>query len=57
MPVVIWRDSVAIGDDVDAPDEWAMPVAGDASIGAVVGAQRLVEPETPVATRALPTPS
>ena|SRR5687768_2705340 len=38
MPVLIWRDSVAMGDDADAPHEWAMPLAGDPSIGAVVAA-------------------
>lgn len=38
MSVVIWRDSVAMGDDADAPHEWAAPVAADASIGAVVAA-------------------
>lgn len=38
MTVVIWRDSVAMGDDVDAPHEWVMPAAADASVGAVVGA-------------------
>ena len=36
MPVTIWRDSVAMGDDVDAPHEWSVPVANDTPIGAVV---------------------
>ena len=35
---MIWRDSVAMGDDSDAPHEWVLPVAADAAIGAVVGA-------------------
>jgi hypothetical protein len=36
MAVVIWRDSVAMGDDIEAPHEWVVPVAEDAPIGAVV---------------------
>lgn len=38
MTVVIWRDSVAAGDDSDAPHEWAAPVASNATIEAVVDA-------------------
>jgi hypothetical protein len=38
--IVIWRDSVAMGDDVDAPHEWIAPVPGDAAIGAVVEAMQ-----------------
>lgn len=38
MPIVIWRDSVAMGDDIEAPHEWAAPVAEEASIAAVVRA-------------------
>jgi hypothetical protein len=36
MSVVIWRDSVAAGDDADAPHEWAVPVPSDAPVTAVV---------------------
>jgi hypothetical protein len=38
MRVVIWRDSVSMGDDVDAPREWKLQVAEAASIGTVVEA-------------------
>ncbi|HEX8319035.1 hypothetical protein [Longimicrobium sp.] len=38
MPIVVWRDSVAMGDDVDAPHEWSVPLASDTSIGALVEA-------------------
>ena len=38
MTVVIWRDSVAMGDDVDAPHEWAMPAMGNTTIGEIVDA-------------------
>jgi hypothetical protein len=37
MPIVIWRDSVAMGDDVDAPHEWAMPATLDTTLAEVVG--------------------
>ena len=36
MSVVIWRDSVAMGDDADAPHEWLLPAAEGVTIGAVV---------------------
>jgi hypothetical protein len=36
MSFVIWRDSVAMGDDVDAPHEWVVPLGDHNSIGAVV---------------------
>jgi hypothetical protein len=38
MTVVVWRESVAMGDDIDAPHEWIAPVEDTASIGAVVAA-------------------
>lgn len=38
MSFVIWRDSVAMGDDVDAPHERVVPLEDHASIGAVVEA-------------------
>ena len=38
MLVTMWRDSVAMGDDADAPHEWIVPVSGDTPIGEVVAA-------------------
>lgn len=38
MAVVIWRDSVAMGDDVDAPHERTVRARDDATIGAVLDA-------------------
>ncbi|MBV9878923.1 MAG: hypothetical protein JO180_00425 [Gemmatirosa sp.] len=38
MPVVIWRDSVAAGDDADAPHEWVLSVPPDGTVGDVVDA-------------------
>lgn len=38
MRVVIWRDSVAAGDDVDAPHEWAADVPAHATASDVVHA-------------------
>jgi hypothetical protein len=34
--LVIWRDSVAAGDDADAPHEWLLSAAPDASVADVV---------------------
>ena len=34
--LVIWRDSVAAGDDADAPHEWRLPAGTDASVAEVV---------------------
>ena len=34
--IIIWRDSVAAGDDGDAPHEWLLPIAPDATVGDVV---------------------
>jgi hypothetical protein len=31
-PLVVWRDSVAAGDDADAPHEWLLPLAPDATV-------------------------
>ena len=36
LALVIWRDSVAAGDDADAPHEWLLPTESDASVGDVV---------------------
>lgn len=36
MRIVIWRDSVAMGDDIDAPHERIVDVPDDASIGTIV---------------------
>ena len=33
--LVIWRDSVAAGDDADAPHAWRRPTPADASLAAV----------------------
>jgi hypothetical protein len=35
-PLTIWRDSVAAGDDADAPHEWRLAVDTDATVGSVV---------------------
>ena len=34
--LVIWRDSVAAGDDADAPHEWLLSATPDASVAEVV---------------------
>ena len=34
--IIIWRDSVAAGDDADAPHEWLLPIAPDATVADVV---------------------
>ena len=36
LELVIWRDSVAAGDDADAPHEWLLPTESDASVADVV---------------------
>ena len=36
MSVIIWRDSVAMGDDADAPHEWAVPLPADATVASLV---------------------
>ena len=36
MSVIIWRDSVAMGDDIDAPHEWAVPLPADATVANLV---------------------
>jgi hypothetical protein len=36
LPLTIWRDSVAAGDDADAPHEWILPVDPDAPVAEVV---------------------
>jgi hypothetical protein len=33
--IVLWRDSVAAGDDADAPHEWRMPISGETTIADV----------------------
>ena len=38
MPIVVWRDSVAMGDDADAPHELALPLPSDSSLAVVVDA-------------------
>jgi hypothetical protein len=38
MEIMIWRDSVAMGDDADAPHEWRLPLDPGATAGAVVEA-------------------
>ena len=35
--LVVWRDSVAAGDDADAPHEWLLPTTGEATVADVVG--------------------
>jgi hypothetical protein len=34
--LIVWRDSVAAGDDADAPHEWILPVSPDATVSDVV---------------------
>ena len=34
--LVVWRDSVAAGDDADAPHEWLMPTRAGATVADVV---------------------
>jgi hypothetical protein len=36
LDLVVWRDSVAAGDDADAPHEWLLRVESDASVADVV---------------------
>ena len=36
LALVIWRDSVAAGDDADAPHEWMLPVESEESVSDVV---------------------
>ena len=36
MSVIIWRDSVTMGDDVDAPHEWAVPLPANATLASLV---------------------
>ena len=64
--LVVWRDSVAMGDDIDAPHELRLPAAPDATVGDVVkrllaanylasvmgGATWIVEGERPLAVLA-----
>ena len=32
VPLVVWRDSVAAGYDADAPHQWCLPTAPDATV-------------------------
>jgi hypothetical protein len=34
--LIVWRDSVAAGDDADAPHEWILAVGPDATVSEVV---------------------
>lgn len=66
MMLVVWRDSVAMGDDIDAPHELRLPTAPDATVEEVTkrllgagylasvmgGATWIVEGERPVAVLA-----
>ena len=36
MTLVVWRDSVAAGDDADAPHEWTVPGERGTPIGTIV---------------------
>jgi hypothetical protein len=36
MAEVVWRDSVAMGDDMDAPHEWAVAIPPEAPIRSLV---------------------
>jgi hypothetical protein len=36
MSLIIWRDSVAMGDDIDAPHEWTVRLAGNATVADLV---------------------
>jgi hypothetical protein len=36
MSVVIWRDSVAMGDDIDAPHEWVVRLSAGAPVANLV---------------------
>jgi hypothetical protein len=36
MSVIIWRDSVAMGDDIDAPHEWRVALAANATVAKLV---------------------